>query len=137
MTSQYLNDGAVSAACRSFLFCSFKLFDQTTAYCSDEKSLSSSSSSADFKTFVLEQSQKFRDRLRELNEHLSSIAQSLADEEQANVDFDTEYDLICGLEKSWYICEVFLLNPVKHLSIEMGKWLKVKLSSACNTIFIC
>lgn len=120
-------DSAVSAACRSFLFCSFKLFEQTTAYCSDENSSNvDHRSPTDFKSFVLEQSQKFRDRLRELNEHLSSIAQSLADREHANdMDLvDREYDLICGIEKSWYICEVFLLNPAKHLSLEMGKWLK-------------
>lgn len=119
-------DGAVSAACRSFLFCSFKLFEQTTAYCGDDKSTNTDyRSTTDFKSFVLGQSQKFRDRLRELNEHLSSIAHSLADEDANDIDLvDRGYDLICGVEKSWYICEVFLLNPAKHLSLEMGKWLK-------------
>jgi hypothetical protein len=89
---------------------------------------------------ILKSSELFRSQLQIFGESLNQLAESIDNNNNndtnndnnnnnltsdlTNNEIDEFYDMICSIEKSWQLCEIFLLNPTTALSIEFTKWIK-------------
>jgi len=89
---------------------------------------------------ILKSSELFRSQLQIFGDSLNQLAESIDNNDDNNNDnnnddnivtydlinneIDEFYDMICSIEKSWQLCEIFLLNPTTALSIEFTKWMK-------------
>ena len=89
---------------------------------------------------ILKSSELFRSQLQIFGDSLNQLAESIDNNDDCNNDnsndnnivtydlinneIDEFYDMICSIEKSWQLCEIFLLNPTTALSIEFTKWMK-------------
>lgn len=82
---------------------------------------------------ILKSSELFRSQLQIFGDSLNQIAESIDNNDNdynnltydlINNEIDEFYDMICSIEKSWQLCEIFLLNPTTALSIEFTKWMK-------------
>ena len=111
---------ALSGSARKFIHSSYRILE------SIPKDIDSNHLTDEYRSFIVQQSELFRETLSGLNADINAIAESMdSSGDEAAANLDQEYDLICNLEQSWHICEVFLINPTKHISIEVARWLKV------------
>ncbi len=80
---------------------------------------------------LLEKSRLLRKEILDLSENISALAEAVdtsADDIELSTAYncwEKEYDYVVHIEKTWHICEIFLLNPAPNLSMDMLKWLKV------------
>lgn len=83
----------------------------------------------EYRRFIVSQSKLFREALSALNGDINFMAESMdAESNGTTTSLEQEFDLVSNIEQAWHFCEVFLLNPTKHISIELARWLKVCLT---------
>ncbi|KAJ1438540.1 Nup85 nucleoporin-domain-containing protein [Ochromonadaceae sp. CCMP2298] len=111
----------LSCSCRKFIFDSFAVFQRIPQNV-DPQFLGD-----EIKLEILRCSAEFRSHLRALAAEVSEIAESQdssSSRTNPSASLDQEYYAVHSMEKSWHVCEVFLLNPTKLLSIEFVRWLR-------------
>jgi hypothetical protein len=94
----------------------------------------------EFSSFLVSQRSQLSDSVRSLSWRASQNIRILLtalvrdiDENVQEGDFADELiDVLINIQKIWYLCEIFLLNPTKLLSLELARWLK----EAGNQIYL-
>lgn len=80
------------------------------------------------RSLVVGCSGNFRNHLRRCADEINSAAERL-DGDEANDELIMEligvFDQLHSVEKSWHLCEIFLINPSRLLSLDLVAWLKV------------
>lgn len=125
-----MSPNVLNSSVRKFIHSAFRIFESIPKVVDPNNVVND-----DYRNFIMQESEQFRESLSALNVDINSIAESLDNE--TNTDggvLDHEYDLICNLEQAWHVCEVFMLNPTKHISIETARWLKVNCGSSCKLL---
>ena len=123
----------LSCAGRKLAYSAFHTYQQIP------KNVDVQSPGDDVRLQVLRCSNSFREQIKLVTSDVSKLAEVLAetnDSTLGNQDaLELDYDALYSIEKSWQICEIFCLNPTKLISIELIKWLKVKLLSCHFSLF--
>jgi hypothetical protein len=116
-----MGPNVLNSSVRKYIHSAFRIFESIPKVVDPNNVINE-----EYRNFIVQESEQFRETLSALNSDINGIAELLDNETNSNGGLlDREYDLICNLEQSWHICEVFLLNPTKHISIETARWLKV------------
>ena len=121
-----INNDPLIGVARKFVHASFKSFQEVP------KNVELQAIDEEHKLLILNRSENFREHLRSLiadinlqAEELDRTAHDREEIADENATLEKVHDTMYSIEKSWQICEIFLLNPTKLLSIELIKWLKV------------
>lgn len=124
---------------RDFVYASFETFQQTEDIHAQALSVMDSISESDamvvndkLRLALLGQSKTYRSHFRVLLQMISDKCDLLVqagdiDENHPILQWlENHHVLVSQLHKSWYLIEVFILNPTRFVAVEFAAWLQVK-----------
>lgn len=126
--SAIASNDAIIASIRKLVLQSCKIYSEYQQMNTD-----TASDSEALQMVGISTSQAFRKQLRMLNTDLTNIADRIINAASPSagteIDFsstiDQLFDLVLNTEKSWHLCEIFLLNNRQNTSLELCRWLFV------------
>jgi hypothetical protein len=118
-----------------FADASFQTFQQTEDIHSQALAIKTSIAGADgmmvmdkLRLELLSQSKIYRSHLRVLLAEINNQGEIL-DGENAEEKLlhwlENQHDLVSQFHQSWYLIEIFILNPARFVSVDFAAWLQV------------